>query len=558
MKKWILTYIILGFVLFSLAPSMYELSRAGDLQSNRQFELVHNFPTDYNFYLSRIRMGLEGKWTVREVYTTETHAGSFIHEFYLLLGKVGAWARVPDYRPADVYHVARIVLAFALLFAIASWCRRSFAHVANRTTWAILGFLLIVTASSWPKFVTVADAPRLGGYMAWWSVMDSLQRITFIPHLLAGQALMLSIVLIFAASVGMKRKVNNIFLGILGFVLGMVFPPGLIFVYTTLVVMVFLETWFEKKSMLQGMKEWFIPVFGFICVSAPSLVYLFLMTSFYPWKRLAELDILHPLPFDYIEYIQALGPMLPLGLLGAGIVLWRRDRYFIPVVSWVGAWMILLGVFRFIPSQSPLRFSEMVPHVGLGILAAYVFFSMFALSIKTRYLRGIGQFLSLFVAMSLILLGLFHMFSSYMWQKDFVDHKIRASVPLVPTGSYVMYPLRDFIAAISYIQNNAGRNEIVLSETTAGNYIPVYSGNRVFVGHDNTVNAEQKRVDVSQFFSGEMPPNVAREFVRGTGASYVFFGPQEREDGAVADLSHIYPFLRSIYHNAYVTIYSIL
>jgi len=558
MKNGILTFVIIAFVLFSLAPSAYELSRAHTLQSNRQFELVHNFPTDYNFYLSRIRMGLEGKWTVHEVYTTEQHNGSFIHEFYLLLGKVGAWVRVPSYRPADVYHVARIVLALALLFAIAAWCKRSFEKVVHANTWTMIGFLLVVTASSWPKLVMMEGVPRFGGYMAWWSVMDSLQRITFIPHLLAGQALMLVIVLAFVSKMGMKQHSVNIFLGILGFILGMIFPPGLIFVYTTLFVLVLLDWAFETKTIKHVIGEWFVPIFGFICVSAPALVYLLLMTSFYPWKRLAELDILHPLPFDYLEYIKAMGPILPLGLIGAGIAVWKRERHMIPAISWAVAWIILLGVFRFIPSQSPLRFSEMVPHVALGILGAYVFFSMFTFYAKTHALRGISQFASLFLSLGMIVLGLFHMFSSYLWQKEFVDHKIRAAVPLVPTGSYVMYPLRDFIGAISYIQNNADRDQIVLSETTAGNYIPVYSGNRVYVGHDNTVNAEQKRVETTRFFSGEMSPIVAREFVRATGASYVFFGPQEREDGAVADLARIYPFLRSVYQNAYVTVYGIL
>lgn len=94
-RKWIWNIIILGFVLFSLLPTLYELKRSGDLQPNRQFELVHNFPTDYNFYLSRIRQGLEGRWTSVERYTSEPHDGSLIHELYVLMGRVGASVRVP-------------------------------------------------------------------------------------------------------------------------------------------------------------------------------------------------------------------------------------------------------------------------------------------------------------------------------------------------------------------------------------------------------------------------------------------------------------------------------
>ena len=90
-------------------------------------------------------------------------------------------------------------------------------------------------------------------------------------------------------------------------------------------------------------------------------------------------------------------------------------------------------------------------------------------------------------------MGLLHMYSSWLWQRDFVDHKIRATTPLVPTGSYVMYPLKDFLSAIVFIQDSVLRDAVILSETTAGNYIPVYSGNRVYVGHDNTVRFESKK-----------------------------------------------------------------
>ena len=60
---------------------------------------------------------------------------------------------------------------------------------------SLIAFLLVITASSWSKIVYVEGVVRLGGYMPWWSVMDSLQRITFIPHLLAGQALIIFLLL---------------------------------------------------------------------------------------------------------------------------------------------------------------------------------------------------------------------------------------------------------------------------------------------------------------------------------------------------------------------------
>lgn len=155
----------------------------------------------------------------------------------------------------------------------------------------------------------------------------------------------------------------------------------------------------------------------------------------------------------------------------------------------------------------------------------------------------------------MIVVGLGIMYSSWLWQKDFVDHKIRAQVPLVPTGAYVMYPLKDFLGAMKFIQDNTSRQTAILSETTAGNYMPVYSGNRVYVGHDNTVAAENKQVKVKQFFSGQLPQDVAHEWLDHEGLSVIFFGPQEKEDGAIARLEKVYPFLVPIYSNAFITVY---
>jgi hypothetical protein len=538
------------FVLFSFAPSVYELSRINRLPTNRQFELVHNFPTDYNFYGSRIRWGLEGKWGVQELYTTEPHQSSFIHEVYVLMGAVGKHVGVPVHRPGDIYHVGRLVLGFLLLVATGLFCRASFVGTTKPkhyiSVFGSIAFFLAITASSWPKFVLVDGLPRFGGYMPWWSVMDSLQRITFIPHLLIGQVLMLVIMVgLWGSPVTQKRLIA---LGVLGFVLGLVFPPGLIFIYTASAMYALLEMLVTKKGIRKSINA-YAPVFvGFIALSAPALVYLFVMTSVYPWKRLAELDILHPLPFNYGEYAQAVGPLLPLGLVGLGAALYKKQKEVFLAVAWVAGWLLLLFVFQFVPSQSPLRFSEMVPHVGLGVLTAYL-----CMVLAKRWRSA-----SLIAVTALIMLGMLQMASSYMWQKDFVDHKVRASLPLVPTGSYVMYPLRDFMSAIFFIYNHTKVDEVILSETTAGNYIPPYASRRVYIGHDNTVAAEAKKPLVRKFFSGEMTQAEAKSFIQTTGATVIFFGPQEQEDGAIADLAKVYPFLASIYHTGFVTLYRVL
>lgn len=554
MRRSLWMVLIVVFVIFSLAPSGYELLRMNDIHTDRSFELVHNFPTDYNFYLSRIREGIEGRWTVVERYTSEPHAGSLIHEPYLLLGEVGRFVRVPPGRAGDIYHVARAVLALVLLWAIAAFCIKSFAPPSYRASvFPLTAFLLAVTASSWPKLVAVTGSDivpatlgnwpdwRFGGYMPWWSVMDSLQRITFIPHLLIGQASMLILVVLLTDEELLNKKGTALLTGIAAFVLGMVFPPGLVFIYA------FMGLWMLLH--IRVWKRWIVPYSSVFLVSIPSLMYLFLMTGMYPWKRLAEVDIIRPIRFDYVEYFKAVGPILPLGIAGLLMAWKRKETRLYPAVIWVGTWAALLGLFFFIPQQSPLRFSEMIPHVPLAILATYFLY---------RLSRAIPLRIAWTVLPAcLIGIGLFHMYSSYLWQKDFVDHKIRATVPLVPTGSYVMYPLKDFVRAIQVLEEQTPATAVILSETTAGNYIPVIAGRTVYAGHDNTVRYEQKREEVATFFAGKMNPSDARVWLMVSRARYVFFGPQEQADGGVNRLESVYPFLKKFYENDHVVLYQV-
>lgn len=539
MRRWMWGGLVIFFVLFSLVPMFYELSRQNDLHPDRHFELVHNFYTDYNFYLSRIREGREGAWVVTEKYTSEPHVGSYIQIMYLLMGKVSAWVSVPWPKSGDTYHTARIVLAVTLLFLISYAARWAFER--SKFGWSVAAFLLAVTANSWPILVFHQGEWRFGGYMPWWSVMDSLQRITFVPHMLAGGALIVFLLVAMANAATIGRPRSWIFLGLLAFLLGVVFPAGLMFVFAAYGVFVIIDGVFRRPIRLVGPA-----VIGLM--SVPTVLYFSLAMKVYPWKRLIDYSVLHPQPFNLREYVLAVGPMILLGVIGGIWVLVKRERRFFIFVAWTLAWMALILVFQYVPQESPLRFTEMMPQVPLGFLAAYLLSDI-------SHLSTLWKKTTIILAFGLIALGLAQMYSSWRWQKEFLDQKITATQPLVPTGSYVMYPLKDFVVAMIFIQDHTSRDTVILSETTAGNYIPVYSGNTVYVGHANTVNTEQKEGFVKDFFAGTMSPAQAKEFLTANNLHYIFFGPQEAADGGISDLTKTYPFLTEIYRNAYVKVY---
>lgn len=546
MRERIFFFLSLFFVLISFSPSLYELAHRDRLKPIRAFELVHNFPTDYNFYLSRIRQGMEGKLTVGERYTSEKHQGSLLQGFYLVLGWTGRLLRIPPRESAYVYHVARIVFGFLLLYLTS----RVIQKVIPGLFWQILTFLMVVTASSWPDITYAQGQFAIVGFMRWWSLVDNLVRIAFIPHLLVGQTLILFLLVWATDPIVMARPKNWFTLGLLALLLGFIFAPGLLFFIVALAIHLGIEGLFVIKQK-KSIQLWIHIIIGRIIIVSlglPTLMYVQLMVAFYPWKRLVEFDSIHPTAYSFIEYMKSVGPLLPLGVAGMVVAIARKKAEMIVFVSWVIAWLLLLEVFRHVPQTSPLRLTQMAPHIPLGILTGFLFYYLTSLFKKSHQL--------FMVPILLILYGGVMMYQSWIAQKDFIDHKMRADIPLVPSGTFVMYPLKDFISALSFLEKESPKDSIVLSDTTAGNYIPVYSGVIAYVGHDNTVWYEQKVDMVRYFYAGGMSEREAQDWLTTSGISYVVFGPQEKEQG-LGDLQERYPFLIRLYENSYFQIFRV-
>jgi hypothetical protein len=258
----------------------------------------------------------------------------------------------------------------------------------------------------------------------------------------------------------------------------------------------------------------------------------------------------------------AVGPVLPLGLFGILALLvwnkkesWNTLKYF---VAWIVAWLGFLFIFNQIPQQSPTRFTQMVPHIPLGVVAAFSLYQISQLSfIKKRYGFVLYSLLLIPVA-----LGMGSMASSYMWQKDFVDHKLRATLPIVPSGAQVMYPMKEIIDGMTWLQVYTPRDAVVLSAMTTGNYIPVYAGNTAYVGHANTVDLENKLMQVEFFYTRynqKIAPEVGFNWLKEQNISYVFYGFEEQafNEGKISDLRTLYPMLEQTYESANVKIYKV-
>lgn len=552
----ILTLLCIVFVLFSFSPTVYEFYHARNLPKERAFELVHNYVFDYNFYLSRIREGQEGRILVVEKYYNQPHKGSLLQILYPLMGKIGM---IAGFSPVVVYHGARVVFGLILLLLTAWYVRTFFVGI-----WALVGFLFVVTLGSWPILVKLGGSFRFATYMGWWSVIDSLQRITFIPHVLVGQIFLLFLIAKLGRTVQSKNPLHWVRLGIIGCIAGIIFPPSLIVLIVTIGIQLLLEfvssvltskNWFVKTRI--WMKDTVIPRFAVLLLSVPSLVYLSYIVKFPPWTALPLFDIKHRSILPYQEYALALGPILPFGILGCILVLIKAEKKLFPLVAWVLSIGLLFLLFEHVPQQSPTRFTEAVINIPLGILAAYFFSSLWssnhAFIRKHEHVIRVGI---LTVVTMIILVGFSVMGSMVLWLTDQARWKGEATWAY-PSGTQLVYPTKDFMDGIYFLRANTKHDEVVLAFEAAGNYIPAYSGNFVFFGHANTPDLEEKEAKARLFFSGKIGKEEGREFLARERISYIFFGPQERDIGGVNNLTYAYPFLSPLYINNHVTIYKI-
>jgi hypothetical protein len=224
-EKLIFLFISILFVLFSFSPTLFELSQKEKVPPDREFTLDHNYVFDFNFYISRIREGAQGNWLVSEKYFHKPHPSSLFQAVYLYLGKVGT---ILGLDPVSTYHISRIVFGLGLLMSILVVVRKFFSF---KKTLAI--FLLVVTGGSFPIITSATGGinffgTRAATYMGWWSSQDSLQRITYIPHVLVGQIFLLWLIFFLARTLSLKKSIG---IGILGFIGGIIFPPALVILF---------------------------------------------------------------------------------------------------------------------------------------------------------------------------------------------------------------------------------------------------------------------------------------------------------------------------------------
>lgn len=549
----LLIFISTLFLFTSYIPNLYEASVVGIMPQDRiMLWGEHVYTYDYNVYLSKMLQGAEGRWSVVDKYDNHPHdKGVFLQMLYLLSGKAGDLIHLA---PPLMFHLLRTILSFLWILMII------YLNIffLKKPKWFTIGVFLSLLAASFPIFYQFEGTTWIGSYMSWWTELDVLKRISYLPHYTLNYLIvaLLSLLLYKVSEKrskleSLKSKHFILMVGIL-FCSFFIHPAGSILFFISWFLFQFISFIWQPKQYLSHLPIVIIQTVILFVAALIPLFYIREVTATYPWKSLTDFDTYNRIGVNVKEYIMALGPIFFTGVIGLILVLIKKERRLLSLVTWVLAAFVGIYIFKKFPLQSELRFVQTANHIPLAILSVYFFKTVYG-----RFKNRLVLFVILVVLVLCAALGLAQSYFSVKAQNDFIEQRAIAGQPLVPYPPQVMYPLKDFSNAIGWLGENTKDEEIVLSQVTAGNYIPAYAGNFVYLGHNpETPLYGDRNNSVNAFFSGTMIEMDARAFLQRENISYVFYGPQEKEK-TQSDITK-YPFLKVRFDSPYVTIFQVV
>lgn len=526
----------------SLWPTVYEIKHSREIPTEKIFLLEHNFVPDYNNYLSRMLQGAQGQWRVYEKFTNEFHKPSLLQVFYLWLGKLGG--NLGMSMPVAYLIFGRVVLGVFRLLAAYWFIRLTFP----KNKWAgVISLALFVFGSGMPKFTK----SELDVYLSGWSQLAALNRLAFLPHWMFGQGGMILILGLWWIVARRFKILQFIILLILILGVGLALPAGLVMVDTLLLGWLFFMLVFGitlRRLPFKEAKRSVILALVIMVVSIIPLGYIKATTAIDPWKAMVIENQRYRMEFPFGEYFLALGPIAIMGSVGLVYFLTfgmrKMDLGMISGIWIVASWGLLFAVDR-IFGYDQLRFVQTGIELPLSIMCTYLILGVLKWSREVC-----GALLAMVFVLSLA--------SNYVsWRKnvDFVKAKINGNYPEIPMNNYFVYPEKNWMEAIYWLRDHTLTHDVVLTGPSAGNYIPAYAGNFVYLGHGGqTVNYLGKRAIIPDFYSGKMGEETGKAWIKQNNIKWVFYGPEERQWGdGVAQ----YSFLSQTFKTGNTVLYEV-
>ena len=450
-------------------------------------------PVDGFTYLAKMRMGWQGNWLYHSPFTLEQGPGGLLFTFYFALGHL---ARLLDLPLLELFHIARVVCNFLLLWVVYGFIARATDVISlRRLMW------WLVALSSGLGWVVVKYGLGYSYYEQQAILYMNTFYVLFIaPHLPLAGAIAL---LMFGRALDSPRpSVRDVAeLSLLSLSLALVLPFLLVVVYVVLGATLAVLWWRDRSFPRMRV----VAVFVAGLITLPLLVYTQLTIQADPLLLAysTQKADLTPAP---LALLFAFGLLLVFLVPGVRSAIRRKSDWDILLVVWIA----LVLVMMYAPYRYQWRFSAGL-HMPIAILAALGLSQV----ISAKWLRRL-----VVVAMALT--------PCYLLLTQITG---KASVATAAAHYPLTYISKNEMAALNWLQMNVPTSASVLASHEMGLFIPAFAGQRVVYGHvSETIDPQTKSGLLNEFFSGGAD---RAAMLRRLAIDYVLIGPRERARGSV-------------------------
>lgn len=536
-KEWY--FLLIAILIILITTNIPYIYGYLTMPPGRVFLGIHSqTPADFPVYYSYINQVKEGKFLLKDVFTSEYQEFGVFNIVWLTAGLFAKFFYLSD---RASYHLARVFLTPLLPLAIYLLFSIFFASYKKRMTAFFLSFGSGLGA--WFALTVGGSSYASEGYGYHWPIdlwpiphAYILNSIMQSPHLILSWVFII-LILLFGYLAFIHNKLQySVLAGLFSFILFNFHPYHIPAIFLTLGIFIFFSLLKNFKLFFPYLKHYII----IIALSSLSIFYNFWLiknSEVFAIRAGQNIALLPPMRFVLMGF----GLLAVFALLGILLIVYKRkfSSKNVFIISWFFSHVALI-IFQ-TPLQSHFLQGLIIP---TAILSTVFLFSVYDYFRKAQY-RFFYKKSFIFFTLSFYILFIF--FSNIVnMARDFLYYK---SYPEFFSFS------DDFMESIYWTKQNISSEDIILASMDGGMFVAGLSARRVYVGHGHeTLYSWEKKELVDEFYNSNNEEK-RKEFLKEKKIDYIFFSQFERAyQGSNFDDKD---YAQSVYVNNDVTIYKV-
>jgi hypothetical protein len=502
-------FVILMAVIVTCVPYVYGWLTT---PAGREYTGIHELtPGDVNVYYSFIEQARQGNFLFQNLYSPEVKQALLFHPQWNLLAVFADGFNLSNTAVFQLSRVFLLAVFLVLLYVL-------FSNFFKEIKWRRLCLALAVFATGLGLFIPVFDMSQYlqGEFSVDLWVPEALTFLTIFhnPLFILSLIIILSVFIIFLKDQDRGGYGRSAAMGLLVLLLGFIHPYDLFIVFSVLGAYLVSRVLFDDSFVPARAILYFKKLVVILLVALPSLVYYYCIYNFIDgYKGWGSQNVTMSPSFWW--YVTGYGLIGVLGVIGLILAIKRRKKEWL----FVGTWFVVIALALYFPLQFQRRMSEGL-HVPMVMLAVSAICLIFAWLKNMRH----GK-LSFFLRTIFIWLFVVASFSTtvYLIARDMVAYKTK-DIPYYLASSQV--------DGFGWLKANTPTDTIVLSERVIGNFIPAYTGRKVYYGHsDLSSQAEEKKEALLWFFDGTQGSvQEKKQFLRANSVDYIYYQKKDAND----------------------------